>query len=160
MPTEPIYASVARLVYTYAERLDAGDVQGMAELFTHGRFRTVGPEGITTITGPDDVLAAFLGSVRFLADGTPGTKHVTTNLIVDEGDQPDTARARSYFTVLQSTPALPLQVILAGSYRDEFAVIDGAWHFTDRLVRIELIGELSEHLSVELGDNSPADEAT
>jgi SnoaL-like domain len=147
---EPIYASVARLVFGYAERLDAGDLDGMASLFAGATLRTSGPDGITTFTGKDEVFAAFDGSVQRFEDGTPSTKHVTTNLIVDPGDNGVTAAARSYFTVLQARPTLPLQVVIAGSYRDEFVLDDTGWRFADRLIRIELVGELREHLTVSL----------
>jgi hypothetical protein len=149
-PAEPIYASVARLVFGYAERLDAGDLRGMAELFASGTLRTTGPDGITAFTGTDEVFGAFDGSVQRFEDGTPATKHVTTNLIVDPGPTGDTASARSYFTVVQARPTLPLQVIIAGSYRDEFVLEDAGWRFADRLIRIELIGDLHAHLTVSV----------
>jgi 3-phenylpropionate/cinnamic acid dioxygenase small subunit len=148
--TEPVYASVARLVFGYAERLDAGDLDGMASLFSTATLRTTGPAGITTFTGKAEVFGAFDGSVQRFEDGTPSTKHVTTNLIVDAGADGETASARSYFTVLQARPALPLQVVIAGSYRDEFVLGDDGWRFSDRLIRIELVGNLSEHLNVGL----------
>jgi 3-phenylpropionate/cinnamic acid dioxygenase small subunit len=156
---EPTYAAIARLVYTYAERLDAGDLTGMASLFEHATFRTGG--GAATLTGSAEVLAAFTASVRLVADGTPGTRHVTTNLIVDEGPDGTTASARSYFTVLQATPTLPLQIVAAGAYRDEFVrdeVVRDGWRFADRMVRIDLVGDVSEHLFVDLGNDvaSPA----
>jgi SnoaL-like domain len=147
---EPVYASVARLVYSYAERLDAGDLDGMASLFAKGTLRTHGPDGIMTFTGQAEVFAAFDGSVKRFEDGTPSTKHVTTNLIVDVDDAGDTASGRAYFTVLQARPSLPLQVVIAGSYRDEFVLDEGVWRFADRLIRIELRGDLREHLLVGL----------
>jgi 3-phenylpropionate/cinnamic acid dioxygenase small subunit len=146
---EPTYAAIARLVFTYAERLDAGDLAGMAQLFERATFRSVGPDGISTLTGTEEVFNGFDGSVR-RDDGTPATKHVTTNLIVDEDADGVRATARSVFTVLQATPALPLQVILTGKYVDQFVRDDAGWHFADRLVHIQLVGNVSEHLLVEL----------
>ena len=52
--------------------------------------------------------------------GTPHTKHLVTNLVIDVDDVAGTASARSYFTVLQSLPDFPLQPIIAGRYRDDF----------------------------------------
>jgi 3-phenylpropionate/cinnamic acid dioxygenase small subunit len=146
---ESAYVAITRLVYTYAERLDAGDLTGMAALFEHATFRSESPAGISTLTGSREVHDGFAGSVR-RDDGTPATKHVTTNLIVEESDDGGRASARSVFTVLQAKPALPLQVILAGSYRDEFVRTGEGWRFADRLVRIELVGDLREHLMVEI----------
>jgi hypothetical protein len=56
------------------------------------------------------------------------------------------ATARSYFTVLQATPAVPLQPIVAGRYHDRFERRDGAWRFADRLIFVDLVGNVSDHL--------------
>ncbi len=147
---EPVYAAIARLVFGYADRLDAGDLAGMAALFDRARLRTASGDG-AMFTGAAQVLAAFDGGVRRFEDGTPSTKHVTTNLIVDADEAAGTASARSYFTVLQSRPDLPLQPIVAGRYEDTFARDgDGGWHFTDRLIVIEHVGDVSRHLRQEL----------
>ena len=66
----------------------------------------------------------FTSTTRRYPDGTPRTKHVTTNLIVEVDDDAGTATGRSYFTVLQAVPGLPLQPIVAGRYHDRF-VRDG-----------------------------------
>ncbi len=133
--------AIAALVYAYAERIDAGDFEEVARLFTHGRYGMAG--------GPAARGAAAVGAalaVVKLHDGSPRTKHVTTNLTVDIDETNGSATARSYFTVLQATATLPLQVILAGRYHDRFARLNGAWHFTERLIHIDLTGELREHL--------------
>ena len=142
---ETAYAAIARLVFGYADRLDAGDLAGMAAFFHRARLRTASGEG-ATFTGAAEVLAAFDGSVQRFEDGTPSTKHVTTNLIVDADEEAGTASARSYFTVLQSRPDLPLQPIVAGRYEDSFARDGEGWYFTDRLIIIEHVGDVSRHL--------------
>ena len=139
---------IARLVYAYAERLDAGDFEGVAALFEHGRF---GSEGYTTFEGRDGVLKMLQGMVQ-LYDGVPRTKHVVTNLVVDLDDVASTATARSYFTVLQATDGFPLQPVIAGRYEDAFARKGShEWHFTDRRVHMDLLGDLSHHLKSGVG---------
>jgi hypothetical protein len=44
-------------------------------------------------------------------DGTPRTKHVTTNITINVDDAAGTATSRAYFTVLQALPGLALQPI-------------------------------------------------
>ena len=61
-------------------------------------------------------------------------------------DHARTAACRSYYSVLQARPGLPLQVIIAGRYHDAFAHVDGEWRFTDRLIFSDLVGDLSHHL--------------
>jgi 3-phenylpropionate/cinnamic acid dioxygenase small subunit len=84
--------------------------------------------------------------VKLHADGTPRTKHVTTNVIVEIDEAAGTATARSYFTVFQQTAAVPLQAIVAGRYHDRFARAAGGWRFTERLIYMDLVGDLHDHL--------------
>ena len=136
---------IQRLIFTYAERLDQGDLAGVAALFASATFRSDRrPEART---GSEEVLEMFRRTVA-LYDGRPSTKHVTTNVIVDlEGES---ASARSYFTVLQARPELPLQPIIAGRYHDRFRRRDGAWQFSDRLVIVDLVGDLRFHLAANV----------
>lgn len=151
---ETTYASVARLLYTYAERLDAGDLDGMAALFEHATFRSQGSE--LALTGSAEVRAAFAGSVVFHDDGTPATQHVTSNLYVDEDPDGLHAVAHSAFTVLQQTPTLPLQVVCAGRYTDTFERSSGGWRFADRFVDIRFFGDVSQHLVASVDSGAEA----
>jgi hypothetical protein len=96
-------------LHTYAERIDAGDLEGVAELFAHGRISAsldATPE--QTFVGLERVLGLYRGSTRIFEDGSPHTKHVTTNSIIEVADGADVATARSYFTVLQQVEDLPI----------------------------------------------------
>ncbi len=142
-------AAVTELLFTYAERIDAGDFDGLADLFTDA---VVTAEGGVAARGRDEVLAMYTASTRrYPDDGTPKTKHVTTNLIIDADDDAGTATCRSYFTVMQAVPnALGLQPVVSGRYRDSFTRVDGVWRFTTRHMIVDLIGDLSQHLLYEL----------
>jgi 3-phenylpropionate/cinnamic acid dioxygenase small subunit len=141
-------SAITDLLYTYAERIDAGDYDGLANLFAHAEITAEGSD--VSWKGRDEVLGMYTdGTRRYEDDGTPHTKHVTTNPIVEvDGDQ---ASARSYFTVFQAVPgAIALQPITAGRYRDRFEQADGAWRFTGRHMIVDLVGDLSQHLLFEL----------
>jgi 3-phenylpropionate/cinnamic acid dioxygenase small subunit len=138
--------AIAKLVYGYAERVDSGDFRGVADLFTHATYRAAAGDDVVTYDGADAVLETFTTMVMLHEDGTPGTKHVTTNLVIDVDD--NTATARSYFSVLQARPDLPLQVIIAGRYHDRFECVDREWRFADRLIYSDLVGDLSHHLKI------------
>jgi len=138
---------VENLVYTYAELFDAGDLDGVAALFAHGRICGVdggGPE--TVFTGSAGVRKMYEMAVRFHHDGTPMTKHVTTNVRVEVDDDAGTARASAYYCVTQATPELPLQVIVTGRYRDTFRRVDGTWWFDTRTMFVDQVGDVSQHL--------------
>lgn len=148
---DSVYATIARLVFEYAERLDRGDLVGMSRLFAQATLRTSSATGITTFTGSDEVFAAYDASVIRYEDGTPKTKHVTTNLIVEWDEGANVATARSYFTVFQSVGSFPLQPIVAGRYEDRFVRDEQSpWRFADRLITIEFSGNLGHHLAVSL----------
>jgi hypothetical protein len=135
--------AIAGLVHAYAERIDAGDLEGVAALFAHGTFG--GSRGPVR-RGADELLAVLRRVVILHEDGTPRTKHAVTNLTITVDDAAGTASAHSYFTVLQATATLPLQTVIAGRYEDRFACVDGAWRFTDRVVHMDLVGDLSQHV--------------
>jgi 3-phenylpropionate/cinnamic acid dioxygenase small subunit len=142
---------IQHLLYTYAERIDAGDLEGVADLFTHGRISApAGPVGEQVYEGRDAVLAMYRAATRIHDDGTPRTKHVTTNAIVDVDDEAGTAWARSSYTVFQQTADIPLQPIVIGRYHDTFRRIDGTWWFDTRTMFVDLTGNLSRHLLYEL----------
>ena len=138
---------IENLVYAYAERIDAGDLTGVAELFRHGRIEAA--PGVV-LEGVDAVRKLYESSTRLYDDGTPRTRHVTTNVIVEVDDGADTATARSSYTVVQQTDALPLQPIIVGRYRDSFHRVDGRWCFDTRQMFVDLTGDLSHHLLFEL----------
>lgn len=79
-------------------------------------------------------------------DGTPRTKHVTTNLAIEVDEEAGTAVSRSYFTALQALPDLALQPIASGRYHDRFERRDGQWRFVERHVQTDLLGDVSRHL--------------
>lgn len=132
---------IADLIHAYAERLDAGDFARLGNLFARATLRSYGSS--TVHSGDEAVQRLYQSRVR-LYDGVPCTKHVTTNLTVEM--QCDAASARSYFTVLQARPELPLQAIIAGRYHDTFGRDEGGWFFRDRLILVDLIGDLRFHL--------------
>ena len=144
MTTSPGHVAVANLVFLYAERIDGGDFEGVADLFRFGEITTEG--NALRRRGYDQVLEMYEGWTRRYEDGTPRTKHVTTNLIIEVDEESGTAECRSYFTVLQQTEALPLQPIIAGRYRDRFERADGSWRFAHRYIVTDLVGDLSQHL--------------
>ena len=138
---------IENLLHSYAERIDAGDLEGVADLFVHGRIAgSPDAEPEQAIVGRDQVLALYRGSTRIYADGSPHTKHLTTNSIIEIEKDADTAVARSYFTVLQQLDDFPLQPIISGRYRDTFQRIDGRWWFDTRVMLVDLVGDLSRHL--------------
>ncbi len=139
--------AITNLIYTYAELLDAGDLDGVAALFTHGRICGVenGPPE-TVFDGPERVRAMYEMATRLYEDGTPKTKHNTSNVQLYLDEDAGTARGKSYYCVTQATPDLPLQVIVTGHYHDTFHRVDGQWWFDSRTMFVDQVGDVSQHL--------------
>lgn len=141
--------AITTLMYRYAECVDAADFAGIGDLFAHGEMTTRGMPG--AIVGADAVADLYRHSNRVHADGTLMTRHLTTNVIIDIDEADDRATARSSFVVFQATAAVPLQPIVAGRYRDTFRRVAGEWRFAQREMGLEQIGDVSDHLLIDLG---------
>jgi len=135
-------AAIEGLVYRYAELLDGGDLDGVAALFEHADW------GSSTRTerfhGTAAVRRMYDGVIIY-DDGTPRTKHVITNLVIDHEDGSTEATARSYFTVLQLSDGV-LRPVIAGRYHDRFEQVDDEWRFAERIIFPDLQGDLKQHM--------------
>ena len=144
MPADPTssYRAIENLIARYAELVDDGDFAGLGVLLADATF-TGGGE---PVSGRDAIEKMFQDTLIVYADGTPRTQHVTTNVAIEVDEQASTAVSRSYVTVLQALPDLPLQPIAGGRYQDRFERRAGQWRFVERRVRINLVGDVIRHL--------------
>ena len=140
-------------MFRYAEYVDAADFDGIGALFTHGEMTTRGMRG--AIIGTNAVRDLYASTNKVHPNGTLLTRHLTTNVILDIDEVAGEATARSSFVVLQSTPAILLQPIVAGRYRDDFRRIEGTWWFTRREMDVQQIGDVSDHLLIDLATVLP-----
>jgi 3-phenylpropionate/cinnamic acid dioxygenase small subunit len=139
---------IRELLYRCAALVDAGDFSGSAALFANAKLTADGTD--IRVQGAVAVEAAQRQHMRAY-NGSPRTKHVTTNVIVEVAEDGATASASSYFTVLQAVPgALALAPILAGRYHDTFERADSGWRFTSRHTITELTGDVGHHLNITL----------
>jgi SnoaL-like domain len=141
--------AITKLIYTYAERIDAGDFAGVGALLADATmtFEGFGDE----VRGPETIEALYARTTRRYEDGTPRTKHVMTNVIVDVADDEVTASSRSYFTVLQAVPGeFALQPVIAGRYRHTYVCADGGWRVASMHIIIDLVGDLGHHMLLDV----------
>lgn len=141
--------SITNLLYRYAELMDAGELEQVAAMFADAR---VTMSGGVVVEGAQPMLAQWRAYVRIYPCGTPRTRHVITNPIVDVDKHAATATCRSVYTVLQQTPDLPLQVVASGRYHDSFARVEGVWRFATRdYSMLDFTGDVSQHLLLPVG---------
>ena len=134
--------AIENLIATYAELVDDGDFGGVGTLLADATF--TGAAG--SVSGRDAIEKMLRDGLIVYDDGTPRTKHVTTNIAIEVDEEAGTAVSRSYFTALQALPGLALQPIVSGRYLDRFERRDGQWRFVERCVRTDLVGDVSRHL--------------
>ena len=141
--------AITKLIYTYAERIDAGDFDGVADVFADA---TLTFEGFgDAVAGRDAIAALYTRTTRRYEDGTPRTKHVMTNVMVDVADDGESAASRSYFTVLQAVPGeLALQPVIAGRYRHTYTFAENRWRVATMHITIDLMGDLGHHMLFDL----------
>lgn len=137
---------ITELLYRYAEFIDAGDFDGVGALLSKASFGGTGPQGVS---GADNIAKLFAATTRRYPDhgNTPRTRHLVLNPIIDLAD--NTATARSTFCVVQDTESVPIQPIVVGRYFDTFGRDAYGWHFTERKVEIQMLGNVSDHLMVD-----------
>jgi 3-phenylpropionate/cinnamic acid dioxygenase small subunit len=138
---------ICNLLYRYGEAIDEGRLEDAAALFRHARIDT----GAAGPLDADGLLALWRRILVIHPCGTPRTRHLVTNPILDIDEAAGIAQAHSCFTVMQATDGFPLQIIASGRYRDRFARIDGTWCFVERDYRqLDFIGDLSRHLRIPI----------
>ena len=138
------HEQIRNLLGRYCERMDAGDFEGLAALFADARLAD--ERGGVFASGRDEVLAMWRAQT-ILYDGSPRTRHVTANPVIEVDDAAGAARVSSSYVVFQGTDDLPLQPIVSGRYRDEFVRgPDGRWRWAERRYAVDHVGDLSRHL--------------
>lgn len=135
---------ITNLLYRYAEKMDGGDLEGAAALFRHARIKV---QSRDDLIDEHALLLVWKQHIKIYPCGTPRTKHIISNPIIEIDDASGKATVRSYYTVFQETDEIPLQPIAAGRYHDTFERIDQTWRFSFRdYSLLELTGNLSAHL--------------
>ena len=148
------YIAIQNLLHRYCDCLDRGDMKGVGDLFSNAIVH------LPAVDKPFDKDAAGLTKsyknyVRIYPDGTPRTRHISSNLII-ESDGPDRAKAQSYVMVFQAADNFPLQPLIAARYMDTFERVDGIWRFAERIMETDLHGALSSHMLLDFSPQAKA----
>ena len=132
---------IRNLLGEYCWRIDAGDFAGVGELFARGVLAS--EDGFAFATGAAEVEAWYAGGTQ-IHDGSPRTKHIVADTVIDEPAADGSVQVRSSYVVLQAVGAAPPRPIITGRYIDTFRPDDG-WHFAERRFIVDLLGDLSQH---------------
>jgi len=137
--------AIRNLLGTYCELMDAADWPAVGALFAHAYL--AGPDGAVIASGASAVAAMYERGTK-LYDGSPRTRHITANSVIDVVG--DNATARSSYVVFQAVDGFALQPIITGRYRDAFVRDGGTWRFAHRQFFADHVGDLSHHLTYEV----------
>lgn len=144
------YIEILNLVHRYPELIDGGDFAGVGHLLSHATLEFEAEDGtVTTRATGADAIAASFATVRVYPDGTPRTRHVISNEIVEVDEEAGTALCRYYITVFQRTDDFPLQPVWANRYEDRLERVDGRWRIAHRRGYGHLPGDTSRHLEAQ-----------
>ena len=90
------YFAVQNLIHRYAALLDRGKIDEVGALFDHADVYMPGEAEPWSRAGQNKMAEIFRQWTKFYpeADGRPRTRHVTTNLIIEE-DGPNRAKTQS-----------------------------------------------------------------
>ena len=130
--------AITTLVYRYCELIDSGDFDAYVKQFEHG---SMGGRA----KGDTASLRQWITDNMVLHDGSPCTRHLMNNLIVEVDEAADTAKARSYVTVLHTAPGQALAIVGTAQYHDQFERVGGTWRWAERVVVNSLSGDSSRH---------------
>jgi len=140
--------AIRNLLGLYCEHIDAGDFARVGELFEHG---ALADEAGSELARGSGAVTAFYEAGTKRHDGSPRTKHVVTNTVLDIDEEQGRASARSSYLVLQQVGSGPLQPIITGRYHDTFERHEGSWGSAERRFLVDLVGDLSQHLAYRIG---------
>ena len=117
---------ITRLLLSYPEAVDKGDFAGVGQLFDGVRL------------GDEDPMSAqqfeelWRKTVLTYEGGSPFTKHVVTNTLLEAGTDPGSVVSTSYFQVLRSWG-----VANWGRYVDRMAQEGDRWRIAHRSVFVD-----------------------
>lgn len=146
--TANAYESIRNLLGRYCHLMDAGDFAGLAGLFARGTLAD--DNGNVFATGSAEMQAMWQRQTMTY-DGSPRTRHVCANPVIEVDEAAGIATCSSSYVVFQGVDGFPLQPIVTGRYADRFArADDGSWYFTARRYAVDHVGDLSHHLNFDV----------
>jgi hypothetical protein len=142
------------LLFAYCWHMDRAEFDALGALFAHASMGDGSTSNAPELRGADAIAALYRGRCIVYPDGTPRTKHVCTNAIIEIDDDGRHATSRSYFLVEQQLDDFPLQPIVGGRYHDRFERADDGWRFAARRFFVDLVGDVSRHQRESLRDQA------
>jgi 3-phenylpropionate/cinnamic acid dioxygenase small subunit len=140
--------AIENLIFRYARFVDTAQYEALGALFADAVITA--NKTTEHFRGAAQVRDYWRMSNKRFEDGTPKTHHVVTNLEFDSPEGGNEVHVKSCFTVLQATGKVPLQPIACGRYDDVFEKGPAGWRFRCKHIEVTLLGNMSDHLNVDI----------
>ena len=141
------HRQIEQKIYRMGYALEDGDFELVGELLRHS---TLGADmiGRRVFTGADEIRGQYQRTNIVYPGKGRATREMYTNVVVDIDLDAGTAKSTTMYTVAQQIPdsGEPFAMLVAGRYEDEWSVIDGEWHWTDRFVVVQFKNDLNRHM--------------
>jgi ketosteroid isomerase-like protein len=140
---------IKNLLFRYAELLNTGDFDAVGALFRDGTVRI---DGNPNAYSGAEAVAGMYRSTTNVPEDRPDSLLYTTNVQIEiTGDR---ATCHSYFQALHQREGAII-VVVGGRYHDQLVKREGQWSFAERLMFVDLLGDLGEHLHGSIEDHLP-----
>jgi hypothetical protein len=141
------HREIEQKIYRMGYALEDGDFDAVGELLRHATF---GADmiGRKLFRGKDEIKAQYeRTNITYPGKGR-ATREMYDNVVVDIDLDAGTARSTTMYTVAQQVPreGAVFELLVAGRYVDEWALIDGEWHYTDRFIEVQFKNDLDRHM--------------
>ena len=142
------HEEIRNLLGRYCELMDGGNFAGLAAMFANADLAD--QDGNVFATGAAAMQQMWEAQTT-IYDGSPRTRHITANPVIEVNPEAGTASCSSSYVVFQGVDDFPFQPIISGRYVDRFARDDsGAWQFAERRYAVDHVGDLSHHLKFDV----------
>jgi hypothetical protein len=141
------HREIEQKIFRMGYALEDGDFATVGELLRHATF---GADmiGRKAFRGRDEITAQYeRTNITYPGKGR-ATREMYDNVVVDIDLDAGTARSTTMYTVAQQVPrdGARFELLVAGRYVDEWARIDGEWHYTDRFIEVQFKNDLDRHM--------------
>lgn len=144
------FETVSQLYARYADFIDQGDFHGVAELLSECSIYD--PNGQVLAAGEQQIFEMYSNLIQVYEPAdTPQTQHIVSNIFIREQNS-QRIRAQANYSVFQKMASGKIEAIICGYYKSLFSLSDTGWCFLEHHMHPRIIGDMSEHLSIDIGE--------
>jgi hypothetical protein len=136
---------IERLIFQVGYAIEAGDFGRVGELMTNA---TLGADmiGRKVFNGGNEIRDQYVRTNVVYPGRGRASKEIYHNILVDIDLDAGRATSVTSYTVAHQPPDEVFELIVAGTYEDEWRRVDGRWEWADRYVRVQYKNNLDRHM--------------